>query len=551
MGLFALLAGCLGDSDNERSTDQQENDGQEETGRNESDVSTDLPEDLEIVVDFPLTVARGATVDCSVTIYNTGDDSVEYEIPVAVADETVDYIEDHLDRSADKSYDLRLHFDSTGHKMLEVGQVEQEVRVVASRDEWPALDTNNQNHYNGAYGPLPKISEKWSINQSEFIGSPAVYENTIYACEITDGNVSLNAIDLRDGETKWTKRLEKYEPNEWLVELDSGNWLITGWMKDYISQVSIDENRVYVAAKNLHAIDHSGDTNWSFQRELASRSVLHDDVPLVTTNYIYASIVGEGIFKINKESGEVIWYCNDAYADSRPVTDGDRLYCVGREQNSLAADINVTAVDIETGEVVWKTNTQIDELEFENREWEMHSSVSFTSVALSGGELYFGTSHAHDSEGAAHDGGPNGDLIGVNPETGNIERTVPSRHTFYRYGPLLPNLLGVRDLVSPSEASSAFWILTSDGLGIWSNDEDHITILPSGYDEEFRLRQKGVASVSNGLFIIINDQIWLRTRSRRLSSLEHDHETEGIKGIAAFEGLLIVTGEHGIVAFEG
>lgn len=144
-------------------------------------------------------------------------------------------------------------------------------------------------------------------------GTPAVVGETLYVSCYSGG---VYALDVKDGSTRWRFEVEAAGP----VTVETGG---------------PDGERIYAASagQGLFCLDNKGRKLWnqSFHRqgELAQ--------PMVWGRYLLLSVAAEGLYLLNKQSGELLQFFDPGQgASARPMAQGDHVYILSNAGSFFA-----------------------------------------------------------------------------------------------------------------------------------------------------------------------------------------------------------------------
>ncbi|NGM68696.1 PQQ-binding-like beta-propeller repeat protein [Natronolimnobius sp. AArcel1] len=132
--------------------------------------------------------------------------------------------------------------------------------------------------------------------------SPVIGDGVVYAV----GDERLHAVNLADGTREWT--------------------FATGYTT---SAPAVDDNTVYVAAKNVYAIDSESEQHRWRHVNLASESTSlqgPDRVPITTTPAVAGDLVAVGFGALERASGEHLWGEVGNHEESAYFSPGTRTF---------------------------------------------------------------------------------------------------------------------------------------------------------------------------------------------------------------------------------
>lgn len=526
--------------------DGETGDGEEETS---SSSSTQDLDPIEATILSPEQFPQGGTAYVMVRLQNEGEQVEEYDVDIKLDDDVLENVAGELagtssgGTSTRELYELTMTFDERGTSTISVGSERREVDVIEAIHECAGVGVTaaNSNRVKSSYGPVDELTTKWSValddDDIEYLGRPAIQDETLFACEFRENErVTLRAFDFHTGEKRWKRGL---------ADADMDGYVSDFGPNDLVPGVVVRDDQIYVSDVDLHVISTDGELLWEFKQDTYLSWGYHQNIPLVLSDRVVTYSVGEGVYALDKESGDQLWHADDTFADSRPAADDDRIYCVGREENEVAEDVYTRAIDRESGDVIWEYELEIEEYVVDERDNSWHSAVSYTPPLVNENRVYLGTAHYHDEHGEPVEKGYNMHLIVLDRESGEVVETVSSEDEYNKNWTVSGRLLGIETpLIDIGEG--AYFQTHGGETGYWSPDSENPIFRSSGFK-----RPRDVIGAANGRYVIGNQEALLDAPARAdFKKLEYDTNLGGVNGVAVAESHIAMTGSDGLVVFS-
>ncbi|KAA6329744.1 Outer membrane protein assembly factor BamB [termite gut metagenome] len=282
---------------------------------------------------------------------------------------------------------LRGNEEVGGYSEYEVTQdsiIVYERNIGIEKRRWASLSLNKRYYEaTGAGDKYPdfsvnkeysQVKESWLVQTGVGIySSPVVYDNNVY---VGDDMGFLSGYDLKDGKKKWSFRSGNRivgtpaasdgiivfgSADRNIYGLNAGNgkllWKVTA-AEPVLGAVTIEKGIAYIGASDhtFRAIDiHTGNVLWAYTNV---RGYI-ETRPLVEDNKVIFGAWDNTLYALNKSNGNELWKWTGGLTRMHfspaavwPVTAYDKVFITDPQRA-------MTAIDIETGETVWRTSQSV------------------------------------------------------------------------------------------------------------------------------------------------------------------------------------------------
>ena len=576
LGVVSGLAGCGSTDDappekNEESTSTQtEVETTTDTGS-----SNETPAEVRVEIS-PDRYPRETPIPVRMNLINRGEKPVEFSATVLLNDDVVDTISGELAANLEKGYrkEYRFDIDVEGRDSAElriksdsrtVPEKSHEIELVQPRHTWREYGATSKNSFANTrtWGPSERVTQQWVFEQSTY-GQPAVADGKLFICSDQDGT-SLVSISMETGQKLWE------------VETDA-----------VFEGAVVRGNTVYLTEVGgegrTRAITTDGTELWEFDHSTHSkvnrRSVaLTYHVPVVRDDKVFVHSPEEGVFALDRQTGDVLWNAGGITAICSLAADGEKVYGAGTvdsgDDQASGAEQRVWSIEQETGDVVWTagTNVTLDpDLYVGPRDEKYDPGFRFTPPTIADGNVYIGTSHLarlYQRKGGPIDDGKNNHLLVLDKDSGELKNTfgishytnspAPSLTAHIRVGVELPLTLLDFDirllLCKPATSDRLYLISPDDSLSARPDLTDRSGLFSFGLD--IPTDAPAVATV-NGLYFVSarNDLLRINLRARLKSQqayklgknvVDIDEDVlESHRGLAVFDSTVVMSGKKGV-----